>query len=744
MPAAASVVTLSADIRRRPRSVALVGCPNVGKSSLFNALTGLRQKVSNYPGITVERNTGTLTVPAGSVEVVDLPGTYSLLPRSPDERVVIDTLMGRINGDHKPDVIVLVADAAHLQRSLFLLSQVLELRRPVIVALNQVDLAVGAGIEVDPKALSERLRIPVVPTCGRTGGGRAELAAEILRGGGAPQAPLLEFARPFDASVDRLADRFALHFGGADAARAPLRRALGSGGEAQELRDDLLLSGEPGIRALTDAFEAERAALAEAGGDIETSTAQARYVWVESVSAKCERRVGEASPWQRRLDAFLTHPLAGVLTLGAVFTFLFMIVFSWSGPAIDLVDGVVGDFGGWLGGLFGEGLFAGFVQNGLVAGLGAFLVFVPQIAMLFVCIEALDDTGYLARAAFLLDKLMGKAGLPGRAFLPLLSGFACAIPGIMATRAIEDRTDRFVTMAILPLMSCSARLPVYAVVVGALFANQGPWVPSLVVLSMYLLGIALALAGAKILRRTVLTGDRSPLLLELPPYRRPSVRTVLRNTVVRTWSFVRGAGPIIVAFSMLLWVGLTFPRDVDYSRDYPAEIAALESRLESEPEAGRAAIEDELSSLGGKQEAERLAHTYMGRAGKWMEPVSKPLGFDWKMDVAIIGSFAAREVFVPTLGVIYAAGEVDEEDPGLLASMRADTWPDGRKLFTPLSGISLLVFYVIALQCMSTLAVIKRETNSWTWPAGVFAVLTAAAYLASLLVYQVGSLLGFA
>jgi ferrous iron transport protein B len=342
---------------------------------------------------------------------------------------------------------------------------------------------------------------------------------------------------------------------------------------------------------------------------------------------------------------------------------------------------------------------------------------------------------------------MGVVGLPGRSFLPLLSGFACAIPAIMATRTIENRRDRMVTMAIAPLMSCQARLPVYAVVVGALFAGSASWIPASVVLVMYVAGLAIAGVVAKALQSSILPGARSPLLLELPSYRRPSVRSVLFNTGKRTWSFVAGAGPVILVLMMALWVTLTFPQNVQLERDFSGEMAAIEERIATAPEGGaeEAALVSELESLGQVESAERLRGSYIGQVAQLIEPVIEPLGFDWKIGVSILGSFAAREVFVPTLGVIYAVGDdAEAEDEGLLASMREDRWPDGRKVFTPLSGISLLLFYVIALQCVSTLGVLKRETNSWRWPIGLFVGYTLLAYVASLVVFQVGGFLGLA
>ncbi len=723
------VVTLQATIGRRPRRAALVGNPNVGKSSLFNVLTGLRQRIGNYPGITVERVAGTMSVPGGAIEILDLPGAYSLLPRSPDERVTRDTLAGR-GSEAAPDVVVVVVDAANLERSLFLTTQVIETGMRVIVALNQLDVALAQGVSVDAAALAEHLGVPVIKTCGRTGGGGDALSAAIAAGGHVGRTLALSLPGEAVECANSLAAKI-----GADDPES-LVGALCSAGAAAAW-----LERSAGRDAA--AFRAARDDLAARGIDVETATATARYAAIEALTPAVTRTADARQRWQARLDRVLTHPYLGTFALLAIFLFLFLVVFSWSGPAIDFVDEQMGAFGAWLGGLFGTGLMASFVEDGVVAGLGAFLVFVPQIAMLFICIEALEDSGYLARAAFLLDRVMGGVGLPGRAFLPLLSGFACAIPGIMATRAIESRRDRLVTMAILPLMSCQARLPVYAVVVGALFTSFGGWVPSVVVISMYALGIVTAAAVAKGLRLSVLPGARSPLLLELPPYRMPAFSMVLRNTARRTWSFVAGAGPIIVVLTIALWATLTFPQDVELTRDFGAETAAIEQQMTEATPAQQAGLSAQIAELRTLESSEQLRGSYMGRAGVWIEPVIEPLGFDWKIGVAVIGSFAAREVFVPTLGVVYSVGEVEAEDAGLLASMRSDRWPDGRPVFTPLVGISLLVFYVIALQCASTLAVLKRETNSWRWPIWLFLGYTGLAYLASLVVYQVGLLLGY-
>jgi ferrous iron transport protein B len=700
-------------IPRRPRRVALAGNPNVGKSSLYNALTGLRQKVTNYPGTTVEKVVGKMAASGSVIDVVDLPGAYSLLARSPDEAVARDEVLGRMPGEPAPDVIVIVLDAANLERNLFLATQILDTGRPCVVALNQADLALARGLSVDVEELSRRLGVAVVPTNGRTGQGRDALVEAVLAGGRRARPIAIEVPTPIAASSAALAPAFAARFGGEERARALLPAYLGSQAAAEELLAEL--AKDPANAAAAEKLRAERERLAADGVDVAAAAAQARYAAIEALAEAVVADRGAATDWRARVDRVLLHRVWGSLSLLLVFAFLFLVVFSFSQPLIDLVDTSVSELGAWLGGLYGGGLFSAFVEKGVVKGFGAFLVFVPQIALLFVCIETLEDSGYLARAAFLLDRTMGKVGLPGRAFLPLLSGFACAIPGMMATRTMSNARDRLVTMAVMPLMSCSARLPVYAVIVGALFSRFAWWVPPVVVISMYLLGISVAVLASSALRRTVLRGGRTPLLLELPPYRAPAVATVLRNTFRRTRAFVTGAGPIILAFTMILWALATFPR--------------AEAKEGDDPTAAHAT---------------QLEQSYMGRAGKMIEPALKPLGFDWKIGVGILGSFAARETFVPTLGVIYAVGdEAEANDAGLLDSIRGDKWPDGRPVFTPLVGISLLVFYVLALQCMSTLATLRRETNSWRWPAGLFLGLLAVAYAASLLTYQAGTALGF-
>ena len=706
-------VLLSPAIARRPRRVALAGNPNVGKSSLYNALTGLRQKVTNYPGTTVERVVGRMHAPGGTIDVVDLPGAYSLLARSPDEAVARDEVLGRMPGEVPPDVVVIVLDATNVARNLFLATQILDTGRPCVVALNQADLAIERGVRVDVEELSRRLGVAVVPTNGRTGQGRDALAEAIAAGGRrAPQLALV-FPPAVAEAATALAPLFAGRFGGEERARAAVGARLTSEAAATELLAEL--GADPQEADAAARFRSARESLAAAGVDVVAGAAQARYAAIEGISAAAVTHGESTRDWRGRLDRFLLHRVWGTVSMIAVFTFLFLVVTVFAAPVMELVGGGVDAFGGWLGELAGGGLLGNFVEKGLIGGIGAFVVFAPQIAMLFLCIEALEDSGYLARAAYLLDRAMGKVGLPGRAFLPLLSGFACAIPAMMATRTMSNARDRMVTMAVAPLMSCQARLPVYLIVTTAVFAQFGSWAPAVVMVAMYLVGILVAVVVSSVLRRTLLRGGRTPLLLELPPYRMPAITTILRNTVRRTWSFIRGAGPIILVFAIGLWALATFPRAAPVEGAKP-----------------------------GEENPAQLEQSYIGRAGKTIEPAIEPLGFDWKIGVGVINSFAARELFVPTLGVIYGVGEdADEESEPLQTSIANDRWPDGRPIFTPLVGISLLVFYVIALQCMSTLAILKRETNSWRWPIGLFVAYTAIAYLASLVVYQAGLALGF-
>jgi len=727
---------LLADPPRTLRA-ALVGNPNVGKSALFNRLTGLHQKVTNFPGVTVDRTSGVAITPDGPVEVVDLPGTYGLTSHSPEEEVVRETLLRR-EAANAPDLAILVVDAANLARNLFLALQVLETGIPCCVALNQQDLAEKAGWRIDAAGLEEALGIPVVVTNGRTGAGVDALRGAIAAGGRTGTAP----SPTWHAAVIEEADALAPQLDGAVTA-LELPAVLGSEAATRDLIATLSTDRAGHVR---DA----RTRLAAKGVDAATATAQARYRTVDALAERVAQRGADASDWTERLDRVFTHPIVGIVILVALFGLLFEALFRGAGPLMDGVEALVSNLGTFLGSLVPAGLFRELLVDGVAAGFAGVLVFVPQILILFLVIGALDDSGYLARAAFLLDRAMARMGLPGRAFLPLMSSFACAIPGIMAARTIRDQRDRLATMVAAPFMSCSARIPVYVMVVGALFSSGTVLgvvsTGTAVMFAMYLLGTVAGLLSALLLKKTLLRGGQTPLLLELPPYRIPAARSVIASALRKTWQFVACAGPVILGLSVVLWFLAAFPRNPVLEQDYDAlradAMAIAHDMPDSESEGW---LEGEFAQLDRREKADRMAHSYAGRLGHFIEPAIRPLGLDWKAGIGLVASFAAREVFVSTLSVVYAVAEDGTgAGVGLRAAIRDDVNPvTGERAFRPLTGLSLLVFFVLAMQCMSTLAVVYRETGGWKWPLAMFVWMTALAWIASFATYQIGSALGY-
>jgi ferrous iron transport protein B len=688
--------------------VALIGNPNSGKTTVFNALTGLKHKVANYPGVTVERREARL---AGSshISMIDLPGAYSLVPRSSDERLARDVLLGWVPGEKRPDAVLVVVDATNLPRHLYLATQIIDLGYPVVLCCTMMDTARSAGREPDLQRLQQRLGVAVVGTVAPRGEGIAELAAELRRVQNCRAVRQDTSPPEFSAGLGDLARRIA-------------DLQLARSGYESSLAQLLLISrrsdaGELEGSAIPPELEADvdraRQRLASRGiQDPEKALVHARYACVNGlVGAPGSDRPRPTAGWTDRADRWLTHPLLGLLVFALLMFVVFLAIFVWAQPLMDGIEGALGSLGRWLGNRLPHGMLQDLLVDGVIAGVGAVVVFLPQIWILFFCLSVLEDSGYMARAAMLMNRLMRAVGLPGRSFIPLLTSFACAIPGIMAARTIEQRRDRLVTILIAPLMSCSARLPIYTIMIGALFAGS-VWLQAGLMLAMYLLGIASALAVAWILRRTVLRGPQAAFIIELPPYRRPRLRAVIRAMWDRSVLFLRDAGTIIFAVSVILWACAYFPR--------------------AEPSA-------QLQDPGLQ-----IRQSILGHAGRVLEPLIRPLGFDWKIGIGLAGSFAAREVFVSTMGIVYGLGDgADEGSVTLRDKIAADTWPDGSRLYTPLVGVSLMAFYVLACQCVSTLGVVKRETNSWRWPLFMFAYMTALAYAASLVIYQVGSRLGW-
>jgi ferrous iron transport protein B len=730
--------------------VAIAGNPNSGKTTLFNALTGANAKVGNYPGITVERREATMHLPDGrDAQLLDIPGTYSLSARTAEEQVAITAIAG-LHPYEEPDAVLVVVDATQLARNLYLVLQVLELRLKVVVALNMSDVLAKHKLVVDADELSRRLGVPVVAVSARKREGIDTLRSLLTRSLDDPETRVSDAVVPLPngemaAALERVAPQVPPGWSRGDDTR---RRALACWALLSLDEDDELWHVPDELRA------AVLAARAATDLDIDETVVSARYGWIdEAMPAVLSEPPSALRRATDAVDKVLIHPLAGFALFLLVMAFVFQSLFTWSGPAIDAVDGLFGALGEAVAETLPAGLFTDFLTEGVIAGVGAVLVFLPQILLLFLFISIMEDSGYMARVAFLMDRVMKAIGLTGRAFVPMLSGFACAIPAIMATRTMERRRDRMLTMMVVPIMTCAARLPVYTLIIAALYPSPdepgGTLLPGLslqafLMVAMYLVSTVLALAAAAVLGRTLFKGTAAPLLLELPPYRLPMPRSVLRMMWERARLFVSEAGTVILTCTVVLWVLLSFPRDGELTREFETEAVAVQARAESEG-LDQAWLDDALSALSTQHQSDLLHASWGGRLGHAIEPVIAPLGFDWKIGIGLIGAFAAREVFVSTMGVVYGIGdEADEESLPLRTHIQREMWPDGRPVYTPLVGISLMVFFALAAQCMSTLAVVKRETQSYRWPVFLFTYMTGLAWVASFVVYQGGRLLGFA
>ena len=740
----------------RTRVVALVGNPNTGKSTVFNTLTGHRQRVGNYPGVTVERRTGFLRGGDGGprIEIVDLPGAYSLAVHGKDEAVVLDVLLGHQKGVAQPDLIVSVVDAANLARNLFFTTQILELAVPVVVVLNMIDLAEASGRRVDAEALAAELGVPVVPMIAPKRTGLDELREVILHSldrGASDHCQM--FPACVCAELDGLCESITAD--GADpehrGTRVEALQTLLSPGGYHETR----LVKRCGLR-FADELAERRKRIASAGESVVEVEARVRYAWIDRV---VERVVDADAPRRRSksqiADRLLTHRFIGLVALVLVMGLCFQSVYTWAGPIMDAIDGVLAALGAVVAETISPGALQSLISNGVIAGVGAVLAFLPQILILFLFIAILEDCGYMARAAFLLDRWMALVGLGGKSFIPLLSSFACAVPGILATRTIEQRRDRFVTILIAPLMSCSARLPVYVLLIGA-FIPATPLLGGVItlqavtLLAMYAIGVIIAVPVALIARRTLLKGPAQPLLIELPTYKWPSPRIVFHRVFEQGKQFCVSAGTVIFAVAIVVWALGYYPHppsiatEHDARRDAAREAYAAripEIGIDSDPSFVAEAdqqLEDELSAIERDEAGTYLRRSLLGWLGQWIEPVVKPLGWDWRIGTAVIASFPAREVVVATMGTIYNMGEGhDEMSTGLRAKLRSATWPDGRPVFSLAVALSIMVFFALCCQCAATLATIRRETRSWRWPALTFGYMTALAYAGAFLTYQI-------
>ena len=696
---------------------ALIGNPNSGKTAIFNLITGLNQKVSNYPGVTVEKKTGTAFLKDRStVKVLDLPGTYSLTPESMDERIVTEQVLHWIHGDDSPNVLISVVDATNLSRNLYLTSQLTDLGIPVVVALNMMDL-VQDELNVDLKKLADELGVhSIIPMSAIEKWGQDELLAAIQKaiGSEVPKKDFPIFLNEVMVNVIRPMEEMLEQKLNYDhrLSRAQALRLITRQSTLQIYQDLDMIDSEKLIRERDLAVDA----LEDMGVKHRIIEATLRYEWLDSLLVSAQVQIGstlEDISKSERFDKILTHSIGGPFIFIMLLYFIFQSIFTWASVPMDWIDNGVAWFGDQVVRTMNDGMLRDLLVEGVIAGVGAILIFLPQIMILMFFMILLEDTGYMARVAFMMDKFMTKVGLHGRSVLPLMSGYACAIPGIMSTRTIDSWKERLITILILPLMSCSARLPVYALMIGAFipattvvgFLNlQG-----LTLVFMYFLGTATAFILAKIFSLFIEVKGKSSFVMELPPYRTPLWRSVFHQVFNRGKLFVLNAGKIIMAISIVLWFLASFPK-----------------------------IDENMTDINP------IEHSFVGKIGQTIEPVIEPLGFDWKIGIGLITSFAAREVLVSTMATIYNV-ESDVDDVVLLKdAMQKDTNPEtGLPLYTPLVALSLMVFFVFAAQCMATFAIVRNETNSWKWSLFMIVYMNCLAYGASLLVYQGGQLLGF-
>ncbi len=733
--------------------VVLTGNPNSGKTTVFNALTGLRAKVGNYAGVTVERKEGRLlgAPPGTNARVLDLPGTYSLSPQSLDEQISRDVLLNRLPELPAPAVIVVVVDASNLQRNLYYATQVVELSYPTLIALNMVDVAEDNGHHIDAGKLAAELGVPVLPLVASTGRGVAELRQAILAAlNTRPHAKARRFpAMPpaLQAEVDTIATMLARTF--------HERRAQAA---AEAL---LILSNEKAIASslehypapVLEAVSAARQRLEAAGVDWRGIAIESRYLAVAAIQrAATTELTPPGETFSDRLDRVLTHKAWGTIIFLTLMTLMFQGIFVFARLPMDALQTGVDWLGHAVGGAIPPGDLNSLLVDGVIAGVGAVVVFLPQILLLFLFIGFLEDTGYMARAAFLMDRLMSKVGLHGKSFIPMLSSFACAIPGIMATRTIESPKDRLVTILVAPLMSCSARLPVYTLLIAACIPNLTVLgflrLPGLTMLSMYLLGIVVALFMAWLFKKTLLRGETPMLIMELPPYKRPLLRVVVRHMWDRSKLFLRRAGTVILGINILLWFLATYPHSAANDTALGARRAQLKTQIAQAASPQKvSALRTELSALDDQAAGQNLRKSFAGRLGRLIEPVIAPLGFDWKIGIGVITSFAAREVFVSTMSTVYNVGRTDPTHSSmssLAQTLQTQQKPDGSPVYTPLTAVTLMVFYVFALQCVSTVAIVRRETNSWKWPLFQWLYMGALAWGFAFVTQLAGRWLGFA
>ena len=700
-------------IRHKARAtIALIGNPNAGKSTLFNRLTGLRQTTANFPGVTVEKHQGVVQLAQSAFNLIDLPGIYSLDGNSADERIAVDVTLGRVDGTEKPSGLLVVIDATHIYQGLYLLEQLLELQLPTVVALTMIDAATANGISIDIEALRKALGgIPVYAVSSITGHGLDDLKQGLEHITGIPTPAIPASWPELSETAQQLAQQLGVEWQRIDVIQALLQTHPGLTGK---------LGHELGGEAVADL----RSRLF---GDDPPAAAEARqrYKWVKNVIADVQVQAPMYSRIGARLIRWTNRPWPATMLFFVVLLLVFQAVFTWATPMMDAIDATSSSLGSWIVAQIGENAFSSFIADGVIAGVGSVVIFLPQILILFLFIIILEDTGYLARTSFLMDRVMRSVGLSGQSVIPMLSSFACAVPSIMATRVIPNRRDRIATIMAAPFMTCSARLPIYALLIAAFVPDQSVAIMNLqglVLFVLYLLGILGGLGTALLLKSTALRGPKPQFVLALPEFRTPNIQTVAIKLYDRGRIFLKRAGSVIFVVAILVWTLAYFPR-MDIDQYTPTTTV---TNISGQPDHG--------NTLAAAQ----MEQSWLGRIGRGIEPVFKPLGWDWRVSSAVVAGFPAREVVVAVMGTIYAVGS-DANEQSLSEKLRAARWPDGRLIFTLPMVLGMLVFYAWCLQCAATLATIRRETNSWRWPVFAWVYMTTVGYVGALLIYQVGS-----
>lgn len=701
-----------------PLHIALVGNPNSGKSSIFNSLTGLNQKIGNFPGVTVDKKTGISNISESlKAYIIDLPGTYSLYPKRHDEWVSYKVLLNQ-DKEVSADIFLLIADASNLKRNLLFCSQLIDLKKPVVVALTMMDLAKKKNIQIDIAGLERELGVPVIPVNPRKNKGLKELKKAIEQTAeNLYKTPARDFIDSNAFAPDAIKEIHNRFFGFSDY-RAIHYLINHENFDLDEATQDVIENIE--IRNKFNPTRTQAEEIVQRYGRI-------KYIMQQTVV--------EADPLQKalfteKLDNILLHRTWGYLILITVLFLLFQSIFWVAQYPMDAIEWSFAKLGGFLGSILSQGWFSDVLINGVLAGLSGIMIFVPQIMILFGLITLLEDTGYMARISFLTDKLMRKAGLNGKSVMPMISGFACAVPAIMSARNIENKKERLLTIMCTPLMSCSARLPVYTILIALIIPQHLYFgflsLQGLVMMALYLLGTVMALLTAYIFKWFIKSIERSFFILELPVYRGPRWKNIFYTMVEKAKVFVFNAGKIIMVISLLLWVLSSYgPKERMKEASEKYETLAAKNPLQA-------------GQFNKEKKTALLENSYAGILGKAIEPIITPLGYDWKIGIALITSFAAREVFVGTMATLYSVGEdKDKDNTTLRQKMQAAVRDDGTKVYNVATGLSLLVFYVLAMQCMSTLAVVKRETRSWKWPIIQLVYMTGLAYVMSWIVYNI-------